>query len=155
MTSIPPNALQRLVDTQDISKAIFDYAFHLDMNHPAELADLFVEDCEVIYGPNFGAKGKAAYAKTLEGIGSYFVCTSHHVSNLVMDFKSDDEVHVRSIVYAWHRYTRERPDSHVYGQYHDILVRTGAGWRFKFRELRISGHKDFHVKESMAIGRAA
>jgi hypothetical protein len=147
-------AIQTLIDSEAIRRLVFDYAFHLDMNHPAELAALFVEDCEVVYGPNFGAVGKAAYAKTLEGIGTYFVCTSHHVSNLVVDFSSPDQAQVRSVLYAWHRYTRERPDSHVYGQYHDIVVREGGVWKFKRRELRVAGHKDFHVKESLPIGRA-
>jgi len=153
MTS-PDQAIQRLADERAIGRLVYDYAYHLDMNHPAELVDLFVDDCEVVYGPNFGAVGRAAYAKTLEGIGTYFVCTSHHVSNVVVDFRSSDEAHVRSVLYAWHRYTRERPDSHVYGQYHDVVVRVGGQWKFKRRELRVSGHKDFHVKESMPIGRA-
>lgn len=156
MSNTPQNSdlLQRVVDQQAIERLLYDYTFHLDMNHPAELAALFVEDCEVIYGPNFGAVGKPAYAKTLEGIGSYFVCTSHHVSNVVVDFEGADQARVRAVVYAWHRYTRERPDSHVYGQYHDIVVREAGVWKFKRRELRVSGHKDFHVKESMPIGRA-
>ncbi|HSW18647.1 MAG TPA: nuclear transport factor 2 family protein [Ramlibacter sp.] len=147
--------LQRLIDEEAIRRVIFDYAFHLDMNHPSELVNLFVEDCEVIYGPNFGAVGREAYAKTLQGIGTYFVCTSHHVSNIVIDFPGKDEAHVRSVVLAWHRYTRERPDSTLYGQYHDVLVRVGGEWKFKRRELRTSGAKDFHVKEGVPIGRAA
>ncbi|MES2480594.1 MAG: nuclear transport factor 2 family protein [Pseudomonadota bacterium] len=149
------STLQRLVDEAAISRVIFDYAFHLDMNHPNELVNLFVDDCEVIYGPNFGAVGREAYAKTLQGIGTYFVCTSHHVSNIVIDFVGADEAHVRSVVLAWHRYTRERPDSTLYGQYHDVLVRVGGEWKFKRRELRTSGAKDFHVKEGVPIGRAA
>ncbi len=147
--------VQRMVDEENIRRVIFDYAFHLDMNHPAELVNLFVDDCEVIYGPNFGAVGREAYAQTLKGIGSYFVCTSHHVSNIVIDFAGPDEAHVRSVVLAWHRYTRERPDSTLYGQYHDIMVRINGQWKFKRRELRTSGAKDFHVKEGVAIGRAA
>jgi ketosteroid isomerase-like protein len=138
-----------------ISRLIYDYAYHLDMNHTDELAGLFVEDCVVVYGPNFGAEGRAAYVKTLEGVGSYFVATSHHVSNIVIDFVSEDEAKVRTILYAWHRYTRERPDSHVWGQYHDEVVRVDGEWRFKRRELRTTGAKDFHVKETMPIGRRA
>lgn len=149
------STLQRLVDEAAISRVIFDYAFHLDMNHPDELVNLFVDDCEVIYGPNFGAVGREAYAKTLQGIGTYFVCTSHHVSNIVIDLVGPDEAHARSVVLAWHRYTRERPDSTLYGQYHDVLVRVGGAWKFKRRELRTSGAKDFHVKEGVPIGRAA
>lgn len=148
------SGVQRLMDVEAINKLIFDYAYHLDMNHPQALVNLFVEDCEVIYGPNFGAVGREAYAKTLEGIGSYFVGTSHHVSNIVHYFKSHDEAHTRAVLYAWHRYTRERPDSHVYGQYHDVVVRVNGQWKFKRRELRVTGHKDFHVKECVPIGRA-
>jgi ketosteroid isomerase-like protein len=146
--------LDRIVAEGAIKRLIYDYAFHLDMNHPKELADLFIEDCTVVYGPNFGAVGREAYAKTLEGIGTYFVGTSHHVSNIVIDFKGENEAEVRSVVYAWHRYSRERPDSHVWGQYHDVVVRVEGEWRFKRRELRTSGAKDFHVKEGMPIGRA-
>jgi hypothetical protein len=145
---------QQLVASEQIRRLIFDYAFHLDMNHPNELADLFVEDCVVIYGPNFGAEGREAYKKTLEGIGTYFVATSHHVSNISIDFRSDDEATVRSVVYAWHRYSRSRPDGILWGQYHDTVVRVNGEWRFKRRELRTTGVQDFHVKEVIPLGRA-
>ncbi|SFV02667.1 nuclear transport factor 2 family protein [Pseudoduganella namucuonensis] len=145
--------VEQLLAEAEISRLIYDYAYHLDMNHASELAELFVEDCVVLYAPNFGAEGRAAYAKTLEGVGSYFVATSHHVSNIVIDFDGADAAKVRTIVYAWHRYSRERPDSHVWGQYHDEVVRVDGRWRFKRRELRTTGAKDFHVKETLAIGR--
>ncbi len=147
-------SLQRLIDTAAIERLLFDYGFHMDMNHPKELVDLFMDDCVVVYGPNFGAEGREAYAKTLEGIGTYFVCTSHHVSNVAVDFDGPDQARVRSVLYAWHRYARERPDSHVYGQYHDVVVRVNGAWKFQRRELRLSGHKDFHVKQNMPIGRS-
>jgi hypothetical protein len=139
---------------EKIRRLIFDYAFHLDMNHPKEMVELFVEDCTVIYGPNFGAEGRVAYEKTLDGIGPYFKATSHHVSNICIDFTSESEAKVRSILYAWHRYSRERPDSHLYGQYHDLVVLREGQWFFKRRELRTTGEKDFHVKETLPIGRA-
>ena len=153
-TPASDKSIRQLIDAEAIRKLIFDYAFHLDMNHPKELADLFVEDCVVIYGPNFGAEGKAAYAKTLDGIGTFFQATSHHVSNIVIDFKGGDEVQVRSVLYAWHRYRKERPDGILFGQYHDVIVRVGEQWRFKRRELRTTGVTDFHVKEVIPIGRA-
>ena len=153
-TPASDKSIRQLIDSEEIRKLIFDYAFHLDMNHPKQLADLFVEDCVVIYGPNFGAEGKTAYAKTLEGIGSFFQATSHHVSNIVIDFKSDDEVQVRSVLYAWHRYRKERPDGILFGQYHDVIVRVGERWLFKRRELRTTGVTDFHVKDVIPIGRA-
>ncbi|HTT31598.1 MAG TPA: nuclear transport factor 2 family protein [Solirubrobacteraceae bacterium] len=146
--------VDQLIATDEIQRVIYEYAFHLDMNHPDELAALFVDDCEVIYGPNFGAVGLDAYKKTLEGIGEFFEATSHHVSNIVVDFVSEDEATVRSVLYAWHRYTRDRPDSHVWGQYHDVMVRVDGRWRFKRRELRAAGTRDFHVKQQIPLGRA-
>lgn len=146
--------LHRLEASEAIRTLIYDYAFHLDMNHPEQLAELFVEDCEVSYAPNFGAIGRSAYAKTLEGIGTYFVGTSHHVSNIVIDFASDETACVRSVVYAWHRYSRERPDSYVWGQYRDDVVKVDGVWRFCKRVLCNAGTQDFHVKESNPIGRA-
>jgi ketosteroid isomerase-like protein len=153
-TATSDTRLQQLIDAQEIRRVIYDYAYHLDMNHPDELADLFVADCEVIYGPSFGAEGIEAYKKTLEGIGEFFQATSHHVSNIVVDFTAEDTATVRSVLYAWHRYTRDRPDGHVWGQYHDELVRVDGQWRFKRRELRAAGVKDFHVKQQIPLGRA-
>jgi ketosteroid isomerase-like protein len=144
---------RNLADREDIRRLIADYAFHLDMNQPEELVSLFVEDCEVSYGPGFGAVGRAAYAKTLEGIGTFFEATSHQVSNIVIDFMGPDEARARTILYAWHRYRKERPDGHLWGQYHDIVVRKGDRWLFKRRELRTTGVKDFHVKIMHPIGR--
>lgn len=145
--------LQKLVEQQAIERMMFDYSYALDMNRPAELADLFVEDCEVSYAPNFGAKGMEDYKKTLEGIGTFFRGTSHHNSNVVVDFVSETEAEVRSVVLAIHRYTKERPDGILYGQYFDRVVKVDGRWKFKRRELRTTLTKDYHVKAANPIGR--
>ena len=105
------------------------------MNDPTSMATLFVDDCEVSYAPNFGAVGIEAYKKTLDGIGTFFKGTSHHNSNVVVDFVSETEADVRSIVLAVHRYTKERPDGILYGQYFDRVVKVDGQWKFKRREL--------------------
>ena len=126
----------KLIEERAVSRLLYDYSYALDMNRPDELAALFVEDCKVSYAPNFGAEGMAAYKKTLEGIGTFFRATSHHNSNICVDFLSDTEAKVRSIVLAIHRYTKERPDGILYGQYFDLVVKSGGLWKFKSRELR-------------------
>jgi hypothetical protein len=150
-TDLP--VLEQLVIKQQIQELLFNYAFFLDMNQPDDLAALFTEDCEVIYAPNFGAHGRAEYRKTLEGIGTFFAATSHHVSNLCVYVDTADEARARSVLYAWHRYNRDRPDGHMWGQYHDELVKVDGTWQFKRRELRVAGVKDFHVKDNIMIGR--
>jgi hypothetical protein len=148
------NDLDKMLEQRAIERMMHDYSYHLDMNHPDQLAALFVEDCEVSYAPNFGAQGMEAYKKTLEGIGTFFRGTSHHNSNIVVDFVSDGEADVRSVVLAIHRYTRERPDGILYGQYFDHVVKVDGQWKFKRRELRTTMATDYHVKASNLIGRA-
>lgn len=146
-------ALERLLDERAIERLLFDYAYYLDMNMPEEMAGLFVDECVVSYAPNFGAEGIEAYKKTLDGIGTFFTATSHHVSNVCVDFETDDQAKVRAVVLAIHRYTRERPDGLLYGQYDDVVVKVDGGWKFKVRTLRTTMTTDYHVKASNPIGR--
>jgi hypothetical protein len=145
--------LGKLLEERAIARLLYDYSYALDMNRPGEMAALFVNDCKVSYAPNFGAEGMAAYEKTLEGIGTFFRATSHHNSNICIDFTSNTEADVRSVVLAIHRYTRERPDGILYGQYVDKVVKVDGRWKFKARELRTTLATDYHVKQSNPIGR--
>lgn len=142
--------VQRLVDKDDIARVLYDYANFLDLNDPEPLLALFTADCHIAYGPDHGADGVDAYRETLVsdrfGIGAFFAGTSHHVSNVSIDFVDEDTVNVRSALYAWHRYNRERPDGVVMGQYHDTLVRTSDGWKIKRRELKHLGTESYHAK---------
>lgn len=154
MTGITLTAAEKQLDEKAIERIIHDYAYFLDMNQPEKMAELFVDDCEVSYAPNFGASGIEAYKKTLDGIGTFFTATSHHVSGVVIDWISDNEAHVRAILLAIHRYTRERPDGVLYGQYHDVVVKQDGKWKFKTRILKTTMTTDYHVKTSNPIGRA-
>jgi ketosteroid isomerase-like protein len=145
--------LEQLVEQRAIERMMFAYSYALDMNQPEILAELFVDDCEVSYAPNFGATGMEAYKKTLEGIGSFFKGTSHHNSNITVDFTGPTEAEVRSIVLAIHRYQRERPDGILYGQYFDTVVKRDGQWKFKRRELRTTMTTDYHVRAFNPIGR--
>ncbi|MCW1432297.1 nuclear transport factor 2 family protein [Novosphingobium sp. JCM 18896] len=147
--------LRELLESRKIERVLFDYAHNLDINQPEEMTKLFTDDCVVTYAPNFGAEGKDAYRETLNGIGTYFSATTHHVSNVVIDFIDENTAQVRSVLMAIHRYTRERPDGWMFGQYHDTMVKGDNGqWQFKRRELRTTMGMDYHVKTSHPLGRA-
>ena len=146
--------IARLPEERAIERILFDYAYYLDMNLPEKMAELFVDDCEVSYAPNFGANGIEAYKATLDGIGTFFRATSHHVSNIVIDWVNDEEATVRAAVLAIHRYTKERPDGILYGQYHDVVVKRGGQWKFKTRVLKTTMTTDYHVRASNPIGQA-
>lgn len=145
--------LDMVVEQRAIERVISDYAYYLDMNMPEKMVELFVEDCEVNYAPNFGAKGMEEYKKTLDGIGSFFKGTSHHNSGIVVDFISPTEAKTRTIVLAIHRYTKDRPDGILFGQYFDVLVKEAGQWKFKSRELRTTMTTDYHVRAANTIGR--
>ena len=144
----------RLLEERAIERIVHDYAYFLDMNQPEKMTELFVDDCEVSYAPNFGASGIEAYKQTLDGIGTFFSATSHHVSGVVIDWVSETEAHVRAIVLAIHRYTKERPDGILYGQYHDVVVKRDGKWKFRRRILKTTMAADYHVRAFNPIGRA-
>lgn len=145
----------RAVRTLEVHRLLFDYSFHLDMNHPEEIVALFTPGCRVAYGPDFAAHGRAEYLTMMRDVCRSFAATSHHVSNIVVDFPAVDRAAtVRSAVYAWHRYPDGRPDGHFYGQYHDEVVRVDGRWLFASRELRGAGTIDFHVDHQIPLGRA-
>jgi SnoaL-like domain len=143
-------AVQRLVDEADIKRVIFDYAFFLDGADPDNMLPLFTEDLYVAYGKSHGASGPEDYLEVLgndkTGIAAFFAATSHHVSNVSIDFVDADTAKVRSVLYAWHRYQRERPDGIVYAQYHDIFKRTPDGWKIQRREQLTTGTENYHAK---------
>ncbi|MER6975676.1 nuclear transport factor 2 family protein [Streptomyces carpinensis] len=142
--------VQRLADEADIQRVIFDYAFHLDAADPEKMLPLFTDDLYVAYGPSHGAKGPEEYLEVLgnekTGIAGFFAGTSHHVSNVAIDFVDEDTAKVRSVLLAWHRYNRERPDGIVYAQYHDVFKRTADGWKIQRREQLTTGTEQYHAK---------
>jgi hypothetical protein len=151
--------LAELSETEKIRRLLFDCAYHMDMNHPGEVAALFTEDCSIAYAPGRTLDGRAAWLETMtttvDGVNTFFAATSHHISNIVVNFGADLlTAKVRSIVYAWHRYTEPRPNAHFYGQYHDDVVLTPDGWKIHRRELRATGVVDFHSSKQIPIGRA-
>lgn len=120
---------------------------YVDLNDPARVAALFTEDCEVDYGPGTGPAmhGSATLAKVFVSGLRTFESTSHHLSNIQVTFDGPDVADGVSYVYAWHRFPGDRPDGHVWAQYHDRLVRTAEGWRIARRELRVAGNEGFDL----------
>jgi hypothetical protein len=153
VTVTPDNVIatvQRLVDEADIKRVLFEYAFNLDAADPDKMLPLFTSDLYVAYGRSHGATGPEEYLDVLAnektGIAAFFGATSHHVSNVVVDFVDADTANVRSVLYAWHKYNRERPDGIVYAQYHDVFARTPDGWKIRRREQLTTGTEQYHAK---------
>jgi hypothetical protein len=82
-----------------------------------------------------------------------FEATSHHISNISVDFDGTDAATAVAYVYAWHRYRDGSPDGHLWAQYHTRLLRTPEGWRFSEMVLKAAGTVDFHRPTMHPIGR--
>ena len=134
-----PDNNTALIDRQAIADVLVRYCNALDSMHLDELASLFTEDCLVSYGPDEKLKshGSAALRKSLERMWRW-ARTSHHLSNILVDFDDADHARARSYVLAWH----ERPDgttATVFGQYRDRLVREDGRWRIAARRMLMNG----------------
>jgi uncharacterized protein (TIGR02246 family) len=133
------SALQRLHDRDEIAFVLNEYCRALDAMDLEGVAALFCEDCVVEYGPEdrLTSRGRAAIRKALERLWRW-KRTSHHLSNIQISFRDDDEADARSYVMAWH----ERPDgttATVYGQYEDRLKREAGHWRLSRRRQMMNG----------------
>jgi hypothetical protein len=83
--------LQLLVDRQKIEQVLIAYCLHLDRMDLTALAGLFTDDCHVDYGndPRLKSNGAADLAKSLERMWRW-ARTSHHLSNVVIEFDGTD-----------------------------------------------------------------
>jgi 3-phenylpropionate/cinnamic acid dioxygenase small subunit len=151
MDTTSDGTLARLVDRTEISELLFDYAYCVDSNRVEKLLSLFTEDCDVAYGRGFGARGHSELRELMSGIPTYFVATSHHISNITVSFTDADHADVRAVVYAWHRYANGKPDAIWLGYYQDHVVRTTAGWRIRSLEMQTTGSIDHHLAENLQI----
>lgn len=148
-------AVQRLIDEADIKRVLYTYSFNLDGANPEGMLEVFDEDIYVAYGPEHGARSREEYLHVLSndktGIAAFFAATSHHVSNVDITFVDEDTAHVKSVLLAWHKYNRERPNGIVYGQYRDIVKRVDGEWKIQRREQVTAGTDNYHAKPHMQI----
>ena len=131
--------LQRFLDRQKIENTLIAYCIHLDRMDLNALSDLFTEDCIVDYGndPRLKSSSAASLAKSLERMWRW-QRTSHHLSNVVVEFDKDEIARATSYVVAWH----ERADGStaiIMGQYHDRLVRRADKWLIAERRMVMNG----------------
>lgn len=148
-------ALQRLLDRETLTGLIHAYCFHFDRNEPDAVAALFSADAVVDYGPEFPdlVGVPAIRSAVASGLATTFAATSHHVSNIAIQFDSDNVARSICYLYAWHRYRSGAPDGELWAQYHHSFVREADGWKITRLVLKAAGTKDFHRTRMHPIGR--
>ena len=146
--------VRELVDRQAIAGLIHSYCECFDRNDPKGVAELFTPDAIVDYNPDTPNITGAELAGTIAiGLRDTFAATSHHVSNVTIEFEGSDTARSLCYVDAWHRYRSGAPDSYLWGRYVNRYRRTGAGWRITSLLLQAAGTIDFHRERMHGIGR--
>ena len=155
-TSPSPDFVRdRSDDRFAIAELLHRYAYHFDRNEPEHVAALFTDDAVIDYGPEFPPiRGSAAVAgRIAPGLRTIFAATSHHISNVIINFEGDNDADVTAYVYAWHRYLDGSPDGHLWGQY-DVRARRSSGaWGIGALTLRVVAVEDFHRTRMHPIDR--
>lgn len=130
---------ERAADRIAITRLLHRYCAMLDRMDLEVVPELFTEDCVVVYGPEerMQSRGAASLASSLRRLWR-FARTSHHLSNVEIDFDGPDAARGRSYVLAWHQ-EPEGSSRTLYAQYHDRFVRTPAGWRIAERRQLTNG----------------
>lgn len=129
--------LQTMLTERDILNLMIRYADRIDANDPIGSAACFAEDGVGHYWGEF--VGREAIAARLAGILDQFLCTSHHLTNWIIDIDGD-RASAQSYVYAFHRRRSDELPFWVSARWVDQLVRTpNEGWRFARREVAVVG----------------
>lgn len=146
--------LEDLADRIAIEAILIGYGRALDEVDLELLQSLFTEDCVVSYGPEprLNHRGAAEVASALARMWR-FEASSHHVSNVTIAFEAAAadsrsgnagawrQARASCYVLAWHRLA-DGGETIVYGQYRDILVKRGDGWRIAERRMLMQGASD-------------
>ena len=158
MTSLdlPNSALERLISQNEIESLIVRYCHFFDANQPALITKLFTENAVVDYGPEVAPLvGIDSITKSISlGLANTFVGTSHHVSNFLIEFDSDDSATMVCYLYAWHAYKSNPKIGHLWGQYNLKLQRISGVWKIERLFLKATGMTDFHRNSMHPIDRA-
>ncbi len=127
----------------EITELLHAYCRAADRNDADALAECFTEDCVCDYGPDAPPeRGREARRAAAARDLALFAATSHLLGNITIERETPDRARVASVVHAWHRPLAGGSWT-LYAEYHDVVVRTDAGWRITERRLEVAGADGF------------
>jgi len=114
----------------------------IDANAPARLADLFIDEGEIVRPNGTALRGREAIRASYAQRSAERI-TRHLVTNIVVDVHSTSEASSVSYVMLWSGSTTDaeapegRPvERQQVGEFDDRFVHTSAGWRIARRSAR-------------------
>lgn len=127
-----------------VEGVLYDYCERVDACDYEGIAALFTEDCEFDLGFGRVSRGRAAIVEQMSSrLGVDYTHTSHHLSNVRVDFAGRDRAVTRSYVMAWHRQAFDGRQRHLFGRYLDEFVLTTDGWKIHRRRLLMAGEDGY------------
>jgi hypothetical protein len=144
--------VRELSDRQEITDVLHQYCRGMDLLDMDLIAGAFTADGFLDIGPEprLQTRGAEAIHESMKRM-KRFTRSSHHLSNIQIEFQGADRAGCVSYIWAWHE-TADGQSGTMTGQYHDDFVRTTAGWRILKRQLRMSGSdKGFQLNVHRAV----
>ena len=143
------------LDRHDIQELIYKYCYYFDRNQPEELSQLFSIDAVVDYGPEVAnlIGRKQIFEMVSKGLSETFLATSHHISNILISFKSESSASSTSYLYAWHKYRSKEEIGHLWGGYEHEFLKIEGKWFITNLKLFGVGMQDFHRDTMHSNGR--
>ena len=139
--------LDQLADRLAITDVLTRYSWSIDKKEFDGLDDVFTSDAHIDYTSSGGPKGPFPEVKAwLASVLPHFPVYQHLVTNV--DVRLDGDT-ATSRAEFYNPMVTAKPDGSrgiffVGGEYHDRLVRTGAGWRIAERiEVSVWTDGDF------------
>lgn len=135
--------IRRLLDRTEIIDLKHAYMRAADACDPDRMVSVFTdEDFIARYDPSSDPiVGKAAihqwYSERLTDV----VASSHHISNVEVEFTDDDTATLRCYLYSWQRYSEfpSVPDRHRWCRYVDAWTRRDGRWQMQSLTLLVAG----------------
>lgn len=126
-------------DDRAILNCLSDYCHRIDLLDIDGVVDLFTPDGAYDFGFGRIYRGPGRLRDLFSRVEVY-AATSHQVTNVRIDLQGDRAT-VRSSLYAFHVRAADATEVHVWGEYHDELVRSGERGLIARRALRVAHEK--------------
>jgi 3-phenylpropionate/cinnamic acid dioxygenase small subunit len=151
-------ALQEMIDREAITQVLNDFARTVDELDFEAMARCFTEDLLWDYGPGAGvvitcrddllAFVTEAFSPEREVTEDSRVKvrihkTSHHISNIRIDFGGSDTAHSETYVFTWHEMVDDARPGLVWGKWRDEWTRMPEGWRIHARKMIVSATDNY------------
>lgn len=137
--------LDQLLSRCAITELLHRYARLIDDHNFDAVAELFTADCLAEYGVREGDTLHTP-ADVVDWVRTQLRdvrATSHHISNVEVEFIDPDHANTVCYLYAWHEVEGAPVRPTVLGRYVDRIERAGGQWRIARRQVFAHGLEHF------------